>query len=284
MRRCRRPCRRRRGSPGRPADRDPSSRRASPYSTKLSGSSSWSIRSRTGGLAEVALPGDAVGTAHRVGLLVAGAQTLDERLPVVQFRLVGHQRPFHCGVALLGEGGDALRPRPRCSEVIVSIEWRRLSASAADASHTRVERVAPELDDRRRLRRERRRQFVGGGVEFGRGNDPVHEADALGFGGVDAAAGQHQLERLLRRHRAHERHRDHVRPQADVDLRRAELRVVGGDHEVARQREAEATGQRVAAHPRDDRLAERPHVVEEPGQLAPALVQLEVARARRHAR
>ena len=59
----------------------------------------------------------------------------------------------------------------------------------------------------------------------------------------------------------------------DVDLGGAEHGIVGRDHEIARAREAEAAGERVAAHPRHDRLSERPHVAEQVGEQAPALVR-----------
>ena len=74
-----------------------------------------------------------------------------------------------------------------------------------------------------------------------------------------------------------------MRPQPEVDLRRAEDGVVGGDDEVARQGEAEAAGERVAPHPGDGGLAERVEVAEQVGQLASALVQLGEAAAVRHA-
>ena len=73
-------------------------------------------------------------------------------------------------------------------------------------------------------------------------------------------------------HRPQQWHGDHVRPQTDVDLGRAEHRVVGGDDHVARAREAEAACQGVAAHARDDRFAERPHVAKEVGEQSAAFV------------
>ena len=129
-----------------------------------------------------------------------------------------------------------------------------------------------------------RGQLVDRGVELVDRHHLGDEADALGLGRVDPAAGHHQLERLLGRHRAHQRHRDHVRPQADVDLGRAEHGVVGGDDQVAGQGQAHAPGQGVAPHPGDGRLAQVPQVAEQLGQLAPAVVQVEVAGARRPCR
>ena len=85
--------------------------------------------------------------------------------------------------------------------------------------------------------------------------------------------GHLELEHLLRRHRAQQRHRDHVRPEPDVDLGRAELRVVGGDDEVAREREPEAAGERVSTHPGDRRLAERPQLAEQRGEQAATVVR-----------
>jgi hypothetical protein len=46
---------------------------------------------------------------------------------------------------------------------------------------------------------------------------------------------------------------DHHGEQAEVQLRRAEARVVAGDREVAGRREAEPAAQRVARHRRKDR-------------------------------
>ncbi len=97
-----------------------------------------------------------------------------------------------------------------------------------------------------------------------------------------AATGHHQLERLLRRHRAHQRHGDHVGPEPDVDLGRAEHGVVGRHHQVAGQGQAHAAGQREPVHPGDGRLAEIPQVPEQGGHLAAAVVQVEVARPGRH--
>ena len=147
-----------------------------------------------------------------------------------------------------------------------------------------VERLPAEPHDRRRLGRQGRRQLVDGRVELADRHHPVDEADLGGLGRGDAPAGHHQLERLLGRHRAHQWHRDHVRPQPDVDLGCAEHRVVGRDHEIAGQRQAHPAGQRVAADPGDGGLAEVPQVAEEPGDLAPAVVQVEVAGARRPCR
>ena len=46
-----------------------------------------------------------------------------------------------------------------------------------------------------------------------RRDHPGHEADPLALGGVDPSTGHHQLEGLLGRHRADERHGDHVGPE-----------------------------------------------------------------------
>ena len=72
-----------------------------------------------------------------------------------------------------------------------------------------------------------------------RGDDPVDEPEALGLARVDALAEQQQLVRLLAADVAVDQRHDHEREDADVDLGRAEGRLLGGDHEVAGQREPE---------------------------------------------
>ena len=111
--------------------------------------------------------------------------------------------------------------------------------------------------------------------------NPMRSASAAS----DPAAGHHQLERLLRRHRADERHGDHVRPQPDVDLGRAELRVVAqrppgrtpGPGRTRRPARSPGPGRWSACRAPTGRANRA-------GQLAPALVQVEVAARRRPSR
>jgi len=68
----------------------------------------------------------------------------------------------------------------------------------------------------------------------------LHEADAEGLGRVDPGPGQDHLERLAATHEP----RQPLRPAAarddrEVDLGEAELGVLAGDPDVARQRQLE---------------------------------------------
>src|SRR5690606_41379467 len=91
---------------------------------------------------------------------------------------------------------------------------------------------APQAD--RALGGDDPRQFVHTGVEVGARDDLGDQADVAALGGGDAGAGVVELERVLRRDVPVDDRHDHHGPEADVDLRSAELNVVGGDHEVAR--------------------------------------------------
>ena len=243
--------------------RGPSSRRAGRTRRTCRDRAARSIRSRTGGLPRLRWRSMSARPAHaerasravprgrrRSGFQSCSAGSSATTSPSI--RAGASRRRRRCPRGVLGLRGDG--------EQRVQVAQRIGRGLVPD----RVEGVAAELHERGRLRSERRRQLVDGGVELVDGHDTGHEADAVGLGGVDAAAGHHQLERLLRRHRPHERDRDHERPQPDVDLGRAELRVVGGDHQVARERQTEAAGEGVAAHPGDRGLAELPHVLEQP--------------------
>ena len=168
--------------------------------------------------------------------------------------------------------------------VMVSRACSSGSASAADAVPHVVERVAAEPHDGRATSRPASRPARRPRRRARRADHPGDEADALGLGGADPAAGHHQLERLLRRHRADERHRDHERPQPDVDLGRAELGVVGGHHEVAGQGQARSRRRgRSRAPGRSSACRAYHRSANRRGQLAAAVVQLEVAGAVGHA-
>ena len=195
------------------------------------------------------------------------------------------QRPVQRRRPLLGERGDALRRCRRCAVVTVSSGCSSAQRVGRGLVPHRVERVAAQAHDpgrlggqasppaRRPRRRARRRRTT-------RVTNPIRSASAASTRRpviISSSA-------FFGRHRAGQRHGDHVRPQPDVDLGRAELRVVGRDDEVARQRQAHAAGQRVAADPGDRRLAQRPEVLEQLGEVAPRVVQVEVAGAVGHAR
>ena len=116
------------------------------------------------------------------------------------------------------------------------------------------------------------------------GHELGDETDALGLGRRHSAPRHHQLEGLLGRHRADQRNRDDERPEADVDLRSAELRVVGRHHQVTGQGQTHPAGQRVAADLGDRRLAQLPQRLEQLGKIAPTVVQREMVGRSGHAR
>ena len=126
--------------------------------------------------------------------------------------------------ALLGERGDALgRVLGLRRDRQHRLQVRRARRRRPSRAPGRTSR-GPSCMIERRLRRERRPRAR---RPSRRARRPARRACTKpmrsAFVGVDPPAGHHQLERLLRRHRAQQRHRDHVRPQPDVDLGRAEL-------------------------------------------------------------
>ena len=72
-------------------------------------------------------------------------------------------------------------------------------------------------------------------------DDARHEPDAVGFGRVDEAAGEQQLERARRADEArqHPRDADVATRQADAHERDVEARRLRGDAHVARERQRE---------------------------------------------
>ena len=95
-------------------------------------------------------------------------------------------------------------------------------------------------------------------VEVRRRHDLVDEPDPTRLGGVDAAAGEDESHRLLHRDRAREalQRAAPQRGQAHPRLRKPELRVVGGDREVAGGDDLDAPAQAMAVHRGDHRLEE----------------------------
>ena len=89
------------------------------------------------------------------------------------------------------------------------------------------------------------------------GHDLVDEAEGVGPLGVDGVAGHGQLERDG--HRQPLGHPDQAAGAGDqppLGLGDAEGGVLGGDHQVAREHDLEAAGQRRAVDGGDDRLGE----------------------------
>src|SRR5690606_39591074 len=69
--------------------------------------------------------------------------------------------------------------------------------------------------------------LVHASVQVGAGDDLGDQADVAALGGGDAGAGVVQLERVLGRDVPVDDRHDHHGPEADVDLRSAELHVAG---------------------------------------------------------
>ena len=87
-------------------------------------------------------------------------------------------------------------------------------------------------------------------------HDARDEAGALGLGRIHHAAGQDQVHRLGLADRARQPLRAaDAGNDAELDLGLAELRVVGGDDDVAHHRELAAAAEREARDRRDHRLA-----------------------------
>ena len=91
-------------------------------------------------------------------------------------------------------------------------------------------------------------------------DDAVDQTDARRLRGVDAATGEQDLGRLAGTDERDERRGGLVRV-ADAELGRGdpELRVVGADAHVGRERDHHPTADAVAVDQRDHRLADREH-------------------------
>ena len=95
------------------------------------------------------------------------------------------------------------------------------------------------------------------------------QARALGLGRIHHAAGQDQIHRLGLADRAGQPLRAaDARDDAELDLRLAELGVVGGDDDVALHRELAAAAERKARDRRDHRLARARDAVLVAGEVA----------------
>ena len=102
------------------------------------------------------------------------------------------------------------------------------------------------------------------------------EAQLVAFLGADVAAGQHHAHRPLERdHAAEALHAAGAGGQADARLGQGELGLVGGDDDVAGQRDLEAAAHGDAVHRGDHRLVE----VEAVGEAAEALGRVDRALA-----
>lgn len=97
-----------------------------------------------------------------------------------------------------------------------------------------------------------------------RGHHAGDQPGPLRFRGVHHPAREHQVHRLRLPHGPREPLRTaHAGDDAEVDLGLTELRVLGGDQQIAHHRQFAAAAQRVAGHRRD-------HGDPHPGELLPA--------------
>ena len=119
------------------------------------------------------------------------------------------------------------------------------------------------------------------GVELVVGHDLVDDPEALGLPRVDSLAEQQELVGLLARDVAVDERHDHERERADADLRRPEARALGGDDEVAGERDAERARQDVAAGLGERGLAELADQAEKGARTVGGLVAVHERRVGR---
>ncbi len=87
-------------------------------------------------------------------------------------------------------------------------------------------------------------------------HNTVHQAELVGALRRDVLAERQELEGDLAAHDVHGVRRDGRGGEAGAQLGKAEARALGGDDEVAAQRQAAARAQGVAVHGGDDRLVD----------------------------
>ena len=118
-------------------------------------------------------------------------------------------------------------------------------------------RLAPRIE-RWLSARERGGVILDARLEFGGGDDAVDEADRQRLGRRDAAAAEQQI---LGARRADERDQaarlDRAVDEAELGRRRRQIRVVGGEAQVAAQRHREPAADRRAFDRGDRRPVER---------------------------
>ncbi len=114
-------------------------------------------------------------------------------------------------------------------------------------------------------------------------DDVVDDAGLTRLFRVPALTEQQQLVGVLARHVSVDQRHDHERERADVDLRRAERGLLGGDDQIARQRNPERAGQHVPAGRADRRLAELADQLEQRDEALAAEVPVNERRLSREA-
>ena len=149
---------------------------------------------------------------------------------------------------------------PSVWSAVANSAWNRRRSkrmpSASGTSKARVHRFLGGEDGGQRHRcdpfRHRQRFFQ----ETRSGHNARHEPGALGFGGIHHAAGQNQIHRFGLADRARQPLRAaDAGNDPELDLRLAELGILGGDHDVALHGELAAAAERETGHRGDDRLA-----------------------------
>ena len=140
-----------------------------------------------------------------------------------------------------------------------------------------VEGVPAEAQRYGRLPGQRPGDLGHGGVELLGWHHAVDDAQRLQLRRRPSVAEHLHLEQHLARDVPRQDGLDHHRPDADVDLGRAETRAVDRDEKIAGARQAQAAGEGMAVDPADDRLAELRHEDEEVDEQVAAAVALEGA-------
>ena len=120
-------------------------------------------------------------------------------------------------------------------------------------------------------------------VELLGGHDPVDDPRRERLLRAQALAQQQQLVGLLARDVAVDQRHDHERERAHVDLGRAERRLLGGDDQVARERDPERAREHVPARGADVGLPSAPISVNSPDEALGAEVLVHERHVRREA-
>jgi len=106
-------------------------------------------------------------------------------------------------------------------------------------------------------------------------SDRVDKPDAQGFLGVDAAPGHRKLERTTAAEHPDERRQRDVREKTHVDLGQREVRLLGGQREIARCDDPQTARDRGPVDAGDDGLPQATQIEEQTRIGAPRLVRRE---------
>ncbi len=163
--------------------------------------------------------------------------------------------PLPLGLALLGEGPDALAEVLGGEAGLAQGDQPGLLLLGQDRrGGEQVDRalVAPHRE--RRVGGDLGRQLDGGLLEPLGADDFVDEADLLGAGGLEVAAGEEELLGARQAHRVEELAQAGVAvDEAELDRRHPQLRAGGADPQVAGDRQLQPAADAVAVDRRDRR-------------------------------